>query len=446
MKLQDIRREIRRVMNIETLNPMQTAVATSDARRLVLVAPTGSGKTLAFAMALLRRIDDHATHSSPRAVVVAPARELVQQIFNVIRPLASGLKVLALYGGNAFAAEEASIRGAVPDIVVATPGRLLDHINRSTIDVGETRLMVLDEYDKILELGFQDEMRKIVRNIAARRPGGKPDFVMLTSATRLDEMPAFVDFSGAETIDLTTESDVNRRLRIVNVPSPSRDKLDTLAALIRSIPNGPIIVFVNHRESAERVGRYLKDNRISVTVYHGGLDQQGRETALAVFASEGARVLVATDLAGRGLDINSVAAVIHYHPAVNAETWTHRNGRTARIDREGTAYVISAPDESQPEYVTTEHDYYPDMTVDYAVKAPMTVLYIDLGKRDKISRGDIAGFMMKQMGLTAESVGRITVFPSYSLVAVNPADARAVIIAAKTARLKNHRVRISPAL
>ncbi|MDE6397643.1 MAG: DEAD/DEAH box helicase [Muribaculaceae bacterium] len=443
MKLQDIKHEISRVMNIATLNPMQGAVAASDARRLILIAPTGSGKTLAFAIALLKRISDYVTGVSPRAVVIAPSRELVQQIFNVIRPLATGLKVLALYGGNAFAAEESSIRGAIPDIVVATPGRLLDHINRQTIDVGESRMLVLDEYDKTLELGFHDEMKKIIRRTGERRPKANLDFVMLTSATRLDEMPKFVGLDSAEIIDLSSESDIKKRLRIVNVPSPGKDKLDTLAALVRSIPAGPIIVFVNHRESAERVWNGLKSRHISAALYHGGLDQQNREKALAVFAAGGARVLVATDLAGRGIDIDSVEAVIHYHPAINAETWTHRNGRTARVDKTGTVYVISAPDELQPEFVTTENDYYPDMTADFAVRAPMTVLYLDLGKRDKVSKGDIAGFLMKQAGLGQAEVGKISIFPSYSLVAIAPDRVRTVMDASKTARLKNKRVRVS---
>lgn len=430
-------------MNIGELNPMQSSVAVSDASRIVLIAPTGSGKTLAFAIAILRRIDDSRTVESPRAIVIAPARELVQQIYNVVRTLADGLKVLALYGGNSFSQEEASIRGAVPDIVVATPGRLLDHINRGTIDVAYSHSLVLDEYDKILELGFQDEMKRIVKKVGVSLSYRVPDFLMLTSATRLRETPPFVDLSKAETIDVTVESDLKKRLRIVNVPSPGRDKLDTLAALIRSIPKGPIIVFVNHRESAERVYEGLKNRHISSVLYHGGLDQQKRETALAVFDSHGARVLVATDLAGRGLDIDSVEAVIHYHPAINEETWTHRNGRTARVDRTGNVFVISGPEEGMPDFVVTENDYYPDMTADGAVKAPMTVLYFDLGKRDKISRGDIAGFLMKQAGLDKEDVGKISIFPSYTLAAVTPGKASEAVTAAKTARLKNKRVRVS---
>lgn len=444
MKLNEIRSAVRRFAGIDELNPMQTAVSASDSKRIVLLSPTGSGKTIAFTIAALRRIDlTQPKVSGPRAVVIAPSRELVRQIFDVIRPIASsfGLKSLSLYGGNSFSSEEASITADLPDIVVATPGRLLDHLNRATLDVSTVPSVVLDEYDKTLELGFQDEMKQIVRRLGSALPGGSPRFVMVTSATGLTDVPRFVDIDNAQIIDYTPTSDVSTRLRVVNVPSPGPDKLETLAALIRSIGNGPVIVFVNHRESADRVADYLKREKISCVVYHGGLDQQHREMALARFDSRAAAVLVATDLAGRGIDIDNVRAVIHYHPASDVETWTHRNGRTARIDRTGDVYVITAPNNDIPDFVTAENDFYPDMTATNPVDAPMALVYFDRGKRDKISRGDIAGFVMKQAGVPAQAVGKITLGNAYSLVAVEPQYAKTVTAAAKTARLKNTRVR-----
>ena len=444
MKLHEIKGAIAHTLGIEKLNEIQNAVAASDARRIIVLAPTGSGKTIAYGIAVLERIDPSRV-SPPEAVIIAPSRELVQQIHGVVRPVAAdfGLKTVALYGGNRFSDEESSIGGRIPDIVVATPGRLLDHINRATLDVANVSNLVLDEYDKILELGFQEEMRRILRRVGVKVKGGSPRFVMVTSATRLDTLPDFAGLDKAHVIDMSGEGSVEARLRIVNVPSPSRDKLDTLAALVRAIPDGPIIVFVNHRESADRVGNYLDRQHISNIVYHGGLDQQHREMALATFASNAARVLVSTDLAGRGLDIDNVRAVVHYHPAADVETWTHRNGRTARIDRNGEVYIITAPDEGTPDFVVTENDYYPDMEATGAVYAPMDMVYLDLGKRDKISRGDIAGFVMKQCGVAPDAVGKITVGTSYSLVAVVHNAVAAVLDGAHTARLKGKRVRAS---
>ncbi len=447
MKLTDIKAAIRKTAGIAELNPMQTAVAASDARRIVLLSPTGSGKTIAFTTAILRRISPaEAAEGALNTVIIAPSRELVRQIFDVIRPVAGsfGLKTVVLYGGNSFSSEEASIAGGMPAIVVATPGRLLDHINRGTLDVSGVANVVLDEYDKTLELGFQDEMKRISGRLSRNLPGGQPRFVMVTSATRLTDVPAFVDIAKAERIDFTAETPDTSRLRIVNVPSPDRDKLATLAALIRSLPaNGPVIVFVNHRESADRVGAFLDREHISAAVYHGGLDQQQREIALARFDSHAARVLVATDLAGRGIDIEGVQAVIHYHPAADKEIWTHRNGRTARVDRTGEVYVITSSDENIPDFVVTENDYYPDMTATGAVPSEMALIYFDRGKRDKISRGDIAGFIMKQAGVPADAVGKITVGARYSLAAVRPEYTNAVIAAAKAGKLKNTRTRAS---
>lgn len=442
MKIDEIKEAVRTKLGVADFNPMQTAVAASRGNRLVLLSPTGSGKTVAFAVAMLARIK--AGEPAPAAVVIAPSRELVRQIHDVVRPVAStfGMKTVALYGGNSFSGETDSIGGAMPDIIVATPGRLLDHINRGTLDVAGVRAVVLDEYDKTLELGFHDEIRRIARKIGM--DGAKKRFVMVTSATRLTEVPEFIDMADAEIIDYTPQSTVEQRLRIVNVPSPGRDKLETLAALIRSIADkGRCIVFVNHRESADRVGEYLKKQHISAVVYHGGLDQQKREMALARFDSDAARVLVSTDLAGRGLDIAGVQSVIHYHPAADEQIWTHRNGRTARIDRTGEVYVITSPDEDVAPFVSAENDWYPDMTSTRNVPSPMTLLYIGRGKRDKISRGDIAGFVMKQAGVPAGEVGKITVGGAYSLVAVSPQYAGAVINAARTAKLKNTRVAVT---
>jgi len=444
MKLNEIKGAVAKTLGIEKLNEIQNTVAASDARRLIVLAPTGSGKTIAYTLAVLERLDPSRV-TPPEAVIIGPSRELVQQIHGVVRPVAAefGLKTIALYGGNRFSDEESSIEGRLPDIVVATPGRLLDHINRGTLEVSRVSSLILDEYDKILELGFQDEMRRVVRRVGASLKGGAPRFVMVTSATRLKAAPAFANLDRAEVIDLSESNSVETRLRIVNVPSPSRDKLDTLAALVRAIPDGPIIVFVNHRESADRVGAYLDRQHISNIVYHGGLDQQHREMALATFASNAARVLVSTDLAGRGLDIADVRAIVHYHPAGDVETWTHRNGRTARIDRNGEIYVITAPDEGTPDFVVTENDYYPDFEATGSVRAPMEMVYLDLGKRDRISRGDIAGFVMKQCGVAPNAVGKITVGTSYSLVAVAPEAVNAVLDGARAARLKGKRVRAS---
>ena len=455
MGTKDITNTITKTLGIDRLNAMQEAVKASRSHRLILLSPTGTGKTIAFSVFLFRNLSLSATSSSAsvQGLVIAPSRELVRQIYDVLRAVGARLncKVTALYGGNSFVDETASLQGATPTIIVATPGRLLDHIQRGTLDVDHVKVVVLDEYDKILELGFQDQMKQIFRYLSGTgivKNGTKhlsrPENLMVTSATALEEWPDFVDVTKAEIINFTVETPIETRIRIMQVPSHSRDKLETLAALIRSVASeGPIIVFVNHRESAERVSDFLKKQHISVVLYHGGLDQQQREIALSKFHSRAAKVLVATDLAGRGLDIDDVASVIHYHPAGDKQIWTHRNGRTARINKTGQVYVITHPDEDIPDFVNFENEYYPDMTASVKVKAEYELIYLDKGKRDKLSRGDIAGFVMKKANVPFDAVGKITVGSHYSLVAVKPEYVEAVIEASHSDKLKNTRVRAS---
>jgi superfamily II DNA/RNA helicase len=205
------------------------------------------------------------------------------------------------------------------------------------------------------------------------------------------------------------------------------------------------MIFVNHRESAERVAGELAKRNIDCALYHGGLDQREREIAVAKFSLGATKVIVATDLAARGLDIADVQAVVHYHMPTSEQAWTHRNGRTARAGASGEIYVITGPDENVPEYVTTDNDYYPDYDATASLSAQRTLLYINAGRRDKISRGDVAGFVMKQCNVAPDKVGKISIGLDYALVAVAADAVQTIIDGARSARLKNKRVRITEA-
>lgn len=429
---------IKSATGIEQLNPMQAAVMAAHAQRLILLSPTGSGKTLAFAIALLQRMDPTRAGSGTRAVVVTPSRELTQQVYGVLRAVATGFKTLALYGGNPMEAEKRSIQAAPPDIIVATPGRLVDHLQRKTLDLTQARLLVVDEYDKALELGFQEQMQRIARVLARR------SFTMLTSATQLDTLPDFIEGHDVETIDFTDHAPAGHT-EVISVPSATADKLDTLGALLRSVDSTlPTMVFVNHRESAARVASWLRKHGVAAVLYHGALEQRQREMAVAALASGAAPVMVATDLAGRGLDIPQVGAVVHYHLPADEKTYTHRNGRTARAGASGQVYVITGPEEYAPEFIVTQREFYPDTTAQGVVDTPTVLLYIAAGKRDKISRGDIAGFIAKSAGVDPSLIGKIFVGQDYSLVAVaSRQGAQQVLQASRTSKLKGHKTRIT---
>lgn len=423
-------------LGISELNPMQKEMMSSQARDVVLLSPTGSGKTLAFTIAMLQSLVQ--PKGEVQAVVIAPSRELVMQIYRVVREVATGYKTVAFYGGHSMTDEKNSLN-PVPDIIIATPGRLLDHINRKLVDLYNTKVLVLDEYDKALELGFHDEMRKILRvmpNLSR---------TILTSATRLDDrLPEFMKVKSPAVLDfLSAAAKPRERMSVVQVESPARDKVDTLVDLLHSLPNGRVIVFVNHRESASRLFEHLKKAGLPVGVYHGALDQVDREKAIDLLNNGTTPVLVSTDLGARGLDIEEVKSIIHYHMPLTEETWTHRNGRTARVDATGTIYVITSEADNIPEYMVFDRSYVPTGKSSDPIRADRATLYFNAGKKEKISRGDIAGFLMKTGGLLADEVGRIIVRDHSAIAAIPAAKADAVLRLVSPEKIKGKRVKIS---
>lgn len=438
MKVKDIIRHIEERTDIKRLNAMQTEMSTTSANRLLLIAPTGSGKTIAFALRLLRAIDYSRVGQGLQAAVIAPSRELVLQIAEVLRRVAVGLKVTPLYGGHSMDDETNSL-SVTPDIIVATPGRLLDHINRRSLYFDGVQAVVLDEYDKSLELGFADEMGRIMRRLRS------PRLLMLTSATILPSLPAFIgdnaDFAIMDFSDRAGAPVVP--VPVVEVPSPVRDKLDTLTALLLSMPQGKTIIFVNHRESAERVYDRLHRDGFPAVLYHGQLDQSRRRHALQLLANGSAPILVATDLASRGLDIPQVDSVIHYHLPLQQSVWTHRNGRTARQGAPGTVYAIVSDGDSLPQFIGFDRSYSPKAVAANPIAATSATLHINAGRKEKISRGDILGYLVKVGGLEAAQVGNISLDDHESTVAVPLSGVDTLLVRLAPEKLKGRRVRVT---
>lgn len=435
MKEKEIINNIRRRLGIESLNEMQEQMRRCSNPMVLLLSPTGSGKTVAFIIPMLKAVGD--ASECVKAVVIAPSRELTMQIASVVREVAVGYKTVALYGGHSMLDEERSL-SVVPDIVVATPGRLLDHLNRGNVELRGVRVLVLDEYDKSLELGFQDEMRRIVGRM------GRFSLTVLTSATMLQELPSFLPFKSPAVLDFTSAGSDNAvNLEVLRVKSMEKDKIGELVGLLHSLSNGKVIVFVNHRESAERVYAMLRDADVPVGLYHGGLVQLDREIAIDMLNNGTTPVLVSTDLGSRGLDIDDVQGVIHYHLPPSAESWTHRNGRTARMGTVGSVYVITYEGEKIPEYVSWQRDYEPDGMASCSIRSEVATLYFNAGKKEKISRGDVVGFLVNKGGLSGEQIGRIAVKDHCVLVAVPRSSVREVLASVAPHRIKNRRVKIT---
>lgn len=437
MKQKEILGALKAHYGIEELNDMQKSVleATSADGDIVLLSPTGSGKTIAFLVPILKALK--APNGRVQAVVIAPSRELVMQIGKVARDIAVGHKVTCCYGGHNVLDEKQSL-SVTPSIIVSTPGRLLDHINREHIDVYSTRLLVLDEFDKSLELGFQDEMRRILRrmpNIGRR---------YLTSATNIDEIPDFVRIYKPQIVDFReTKEDLDTRTTVLRVNSDDKDKLQALLKLLKNVPCGRTIVFANYRDAVERIYGFLKDNDVPVGVYHGGLDQIDREKSVSLFNNGSYLVMVTTDLGARGLDIAEVKNIIHYHMPASEETYTHRNGRTARVDATGNVYVLVNTADVLPEYMKFDGCFEMQDDAVMQLQVQYATLYFQAGKKEKISRGDIVGFISNNGGIDGKEIGTIDLRDHYALVAVPVHKAKDVLARIARVKIKNKRVRIT---
>ena len=442
MKENEILQRLRERLGIDRLNEMQQTVnrRAREGGDMVLLSPTGTGKTVAYLLPVLQAIK--ADNGTVQCVIVAPSRELVQQIDGVVRALASAeLKITCCYGGHNVTDEKNSL-AATPAIVVATPGRLLDHINRGHVDVSTVRLLVLDEFDKSLELGFHDEMSKIIRQMPrlSRR--------LLTSATRLKELPGFLRLNHPAELDFLDEKHrVDERITVWHVKSPEKDKLGSLLSLLGCISGGRTMIFVNYRESVERVCDYLREHDMPAGMYHGGLEQIDREKAVTLFNNGTCKLLVTTDLAARGLDVTDVENIIHYHLPASAEVYTHRNGRTARMEATGEAYVITGPGEALPAFIETDGMMQlpaaGEAVGGHAFIADTASLYFNAGKKEKISRGDIAGFLLKNSDLAADELGSIDLRDHYAIAAIPAAKARQVLKQVERLKIKNKRLKIT---
>jgi superfamily II DNA/RNA helicase len=404
-------------LRITELNEMQQHAAeaiTGSDGDVVLLSPTGSGKTLAYLLPLVQLLDS--TSNDVQALVITPGRELALQSHQVLQSMGCGLRSTACYGGRAAMDEHKVLKEVKPQIVFGTPGRLNDHLDKENISRYQIRYLIIDEFDKCLEMGFQAEMQKLIKSL----PGLQRR--ILLSATNAEQIPQFVNMSKKGTlIDfLPEEEQTPERITLYEVHSPQKDKLETLKQLLLSFDDESSIVFLNYRESVERVNSYLREQGFTTSCFHGGLEQRQREDQLYRFSNGSANVLVATDLASRGLDIPNIQNIIHYHLPESQEGYIHRVGRTARWDATGRSFFILNATEHIPDYVEGEIVEYAAMS-SQQTEPPlprMTTLYIGKGKKDKISKGDIVGFFCKNGGLTADDIGRIDVKDRYAYVAI----------------------------
>lgn len=434
-------------MGYTAMTPIQAATLPAIlARRDVRAqAKTGSGKTAAFGIGLLHHLDPSLV--ATQALILCPTRELAEQVSNVLRQLARftrNIKILTLCGGQPISAQRDSLIHA-PHVVVGTPGRILDHLQRETLKLDRLTTLVLDEADRMLEMGFRDDMDAV----AAQTPASRQ--TLLFSATWPESIVTLSAGFQRNALHVTTE-EVSELPAIEQqfIEASQHEKLPLLKALLVQRQPASCVVFCNTKRECDEVVSQLNQQQISALALHGDLEQRDRERVLIRFANGSARVLVATDVAARGLDIKALAMVVNYQLAWDPEVHLHRIGRTARAGEKGVALSLVAADEmvrahALEDFLKQPLPWLAASTLGNIAPRPlpaaMMTLCIDGGRKAKIRPGDILGALTGEAGFKADQIGKIDLTPSHAYVAVQASEAKAALVKLKQGKMKGKSVR-----
>ncbi len=419
----------------KSFNDLQLDVLekSTQSNNLLILSKTGSGKTLAFLIPLIIRLKTNAQYI--QALIIVPSRELAQQIESVFRSLKTDNKVLTCYGGHSIRVEEQSL-SEPPTILIGTPGRICDHITRENIQLFRTNQLVIDEYDKCLEMGFEDQMNFICQQLDS------VNHTTLVSATELADYPNYLPFINHETINYL-EDHKKLKISFFNCPVTTVTKYEYTFELICSFKGAPSMVFCNFRETAEQICDFLRSKGLESVCYHGGMDQDERERSLLKFKNGSYHTLICTDLGARGIDIPKVQHIVHFQYPQTNETFIHRNGRTARMETNGSVYLLINSDEIVPEFISIpEFIYKMPLIIPKPVSTQWITLYISGGKKDKLNKIDIVGFLIQKGGLQKEDIGLINVMDFSSFVAVRRETIERLLSAVKLEKIKGKKWKI----
>jgi superfamily II DNA/RNA helicase len=425
-------KEILKKLGIQKLNPMQeeARLAIPTSAEVVLLSPTGTGKTLSFLLPIIAELDINCNEI--QAIVIVPSRELAIQIEQVAREMGTGFKVNSVYGGRPFSKDKIEL-SHLPAILIGTPGRVADHLRRDTFSTERIRIFVLDEFDKSLEIGFESEMIEITDSLYKVRKK------ILTSATHEVSIPSFIGLQ--QPIYINYLEDGIEQLKVKTILSPTKDKLETLVDSLCHLGNQPGIIFCNFKDSIQRVSDYLTKNKISHGCFFGGLEQIDRERALIKFRNGTHQLLIATDLASRGIDVPEIKFIIHYHLPNRSQEFTHRNGRTARMNSDGTAFILRWIKEDLPEFIEV-NEVEKILPAGLPKPSIWKTLFVSGGRKDKISKGDIAGMFFKQGGLEKNELGIIELKQDCAFAAVPATKVDHLIGKLNNTKLKKRKFRV----
>ena len=422
--------------NITELNDMQKAMLDhiTKPNDLILISPTGSGKTLGFLLPMLQLLD--AQKKGVQTLILVPSRELAIQIEQVFKQMGTEHKINCCYGGHSVKIEENNLQHP-PAVLVGTPGRIAHHLRKKNMSLETASTLILDEFDKSLEFGFMEEMAYIIQKCTSLKKR------ILTSATSLKEIPEFVMIKNQVELNYTTEhKQLKSALQLKSVRVTGDDKLEALMLLLGKIGNKPTIVFCNHREAVNRISDQLYDYKIAHGIYHGALEQIDREKTLIKLRNGSTQLLITTDLAARGLDIPEIEYVIHYQLPATEDVMIHRNGRTARMQADGTAYFLLDIEDYLPKFITEtpEEEELPKKLV-LPKPNEWKTLYISAGKKDKVNKMDIVGMLLQKGQLQKEDLGKIEVLDHSAYAAVKSDKILKTLQLIKDEKIKNKRVK-----
>ena len=426
----------------------QSLPVTLEGRDLIAKAKTGSGKTAAFGIGLLNKLN--VKRFRIQGLILCPTRELADQVAKEIRRLARfthNIKVLTLCGGVPFGPQLGSLdHGA--HIIVGTPGRVLDHLNKRTLNLDDLHTLVLDEADRMLDMGFADTLDAILHCAPAERQ------TLLFSATypaEIKQMSAHIQREPVEvSIDVQhSQSHITQHYFEID----KDQRLNALTTLLGHHQPQSSVIFCNTKRQCQEVADHLANQGYSALALHGDLEQRDRDQVLVRFANQSCTILVATDVAARGLDIKELDLVISYELTRDPEVHVHRVGRTGRAGSKGLALHLCPPSEIHRVHAieayndtTAQWQAIESLTVPYGVdlQPPMVTLCIDGGKKNKIRPGDILGALTGDAGIAGDQVGKIDIFPFHSYVAVHRNSARKALGRLANGKIKGRKLRVRP--
>jgi len=417
--------------------------AMLEGRDVLGQAATGTGKTAAFGLALLARITPRGDR--PGALVLCPTRELAAQVAHELRRLARPLphtRVLTLSGGTSVQRERASLEHGV-DVIVGTPGRVHDHLVRERLDLSGIRTLVLDEADRMLEMGFVETVSAIARALPTEHQ------TLLFSATFPDAVRALSTTYQRDALHVVVAAeDVTARITQVLYGVARAERVSAVIRILGHHRPESAIVFCNHRETCDEVAAALVRAGFAAVALHGGMEQHDRNTVLLLLRNGSLRVVVATDVAARGLDIDELGAIINFDLPEQADVFIHRIGRTARAGRSGLAISLVGPTDARMldelrrgPLAGVETSSVPPADAQLPPPPAMVTIAIQGGRQDRLRPGDIVGALTTGVGLAGTDIGQIAVNDRISFVAVAAPVAKRALDGLAAGRIKAKRFR-----